>query len=85
MDLARRILRLTRSSSPMEFKPLPVDDPKRRCPDITRARGQLQWQPSVSMEDGLLKTIAWFRQSLETTGPRESRAPGSEGGGGSSR
>lgn len=60
LELAKSVIRLTGSSSPISFKPLPVDDPKRRQPDITRAQQLLQWRPVVSLEKGLLETIAWF-------------------------
>jgi len=45
------------------FKPLPVDDPKVRRPDITRAKEILNWQPKVSLEEGLIKTIDYFRKT----------------------
>jgi UDP-glucuronate decarboxylase len=58
--LAETILRLTGSSSPLVMKPLPVDDPRQRCPDISLARDTLGWQASTPLEDGLKKTIAYF-------------------------
>ncbi len=64
LDLAKTILRVTGSSSPMEFKPLPVDDPKVRCPDISQARRKLGWEPRVGLEEGLTKTLASFRKIL---------------------
>lgn len=63
-DLAERVLRLTGSASPIERRELPRDDPKRRCPDITRARAELGWQPQVDIDDGLERTIDFFRQFL---------------------
>jgi dTDP-glucose 4,6-dehydratase len=63
MDFARKILKLTGSSSKITFKPLPVDDPKTRCPDISKARKLLKWQPGVSVDDGLKRTIDWFRNN----------------------
>ncbi len=57
LDLAERILRLTRSRSRIAFKPLPRDDPRRRRPDIARARRQLGWHPQVSLEEGLERTV----------------------------
>lgn len=62
LALARFILRLSGSKSLIEFRPLPVDDPKVRCPDISRAREVLRWRPAVPLEEGLLKTVEWFRQ-----------------------
>jgi len=59
--LAETILALTGSSSTIERHPLPTDDPTRRRPDITLARQQLGWEPKVPVEDGLRRTIAWFR------------------------
>jgi nucleoside-diphosphate-sugar epimerase len=53
---------LTGSSSPLVFEPLPADDPKVRRPDITRARELLGWHPSISLEEGLTRTIAWFKE-----------------------
>jgi dTDP-glucose 4,6-dehydratase len=61
LELARKIIALTRSSSAIEFRPLPVDDPKVRCPDITRARTALGWEPRITLEEGLGRTIQWFR------------------------
>lgn len=63
MDFARKILKITGSKSKIEFKPLPVDDPKTRCPDITKAKKFLKWQPKVSVDEGLKKTIEWFRKN----------------------
>lgn len=60
IDFARKILKLTGSSSKITFKQLPVDDPKTRCPDITRARQLLKWVPKVSVDEGLRETIEWF-------------------------
>jgi dTDP-glucose 4,6-dehydratase len=63
-DLAKRILRLTGSPSPVVFMPLPQDDPRVRQPDITRARTLLAWEPRVEVDEGLGKTIEWFRAAL---------------------
>ncbi len=59
--LAELIQRLAGSSSPIVLRPLPIDDPHRRCPDISRARQVLGWTPATSLERGLQRTIAWFR------------------------
>jgi len=62
--LARRIVSLTGSTSKLVFEPLPVDDPKVRQPDITRARQLLGWTPRVDVDEGLRRTIAWFREQV---------------------
>jgi dTDP-glucose 4,6-dehydratase len=62
--IARTILRLTGSTSRIVYRPLPVDDPKVRQPDITRARTLLGWAPRVGLEEGLAATIAYFRRKL---------------------
>ena len=61
LEFARLILKLTGSKSEIVFKPLPVDDPKQRRPDITRAKNILGWGPKVDLEIGLQKTIEYFR------------------------
>jgi dTDP-glucose 4,6-dehydratase len=61
-QLAELVLRLTGSRSPIVERPLPTDDPKVRQPDITRARQMLGWEPRVSLEEGLTRTIAYFRE-----------------------
>jgi nucleoside-diphosphate-sugar epimerase len=60
-QLAELVLKLTSSSSPIVERPLPVDDPRVRQPDITRARQLLGWEPAVPLEEGLRRTIAYFR------------------------
>ncbi len=60
-QLAERVLALTNSRSPIVEQPLPVDDPKVRQPDITRARQRLSWEPEVPLEEGLRRTIGYFR------------------------
>ncbi|HEX4562503.1 MAG TPA: UDP-glucuronic acid decarboxylase family protein [Gemmatimonadales bacterium] len=62
-QLAERVIALTGSKSPIVERPLPTDDPKVRKPDITRAKAQLDWEPKISLDDGLRRTIAYF-QSL---------------------
>ncbi|MBI4592964.1 MAG: GDP-mannose 4,6-dehydratase, partial [Candidatus Rokubacteria bacterium] len=64
LELAKRIIRLAGSRSEVVFQPLPVDDPKVRQPDITRARTQLGWEPRVDTDEGLRLTIDWFRKKL---------------------
>jgi len=64
LELAKRIIRLTGSRSEIVFRPLPVDDPKVRQPDITRARTRLGWEPRVDADEGLKLTVDWFRQQI---------------------
>jgi dTDP-glucose 4,6-dehydratase len=64
LELAKRILRLTGSASEIVFRPLPEDDPKVRQPDIARARTVLGWEPRVDTEEGLRRTVDWFRGKL---------------------
>jgi dTDP-glucose 4,6-dehydratase len=64
LELAELVLAATGSDSKIEFGPLPVDDPKVRCPDITRARQQLGWAPKIPLESGLERTLEWFRSEL---------------------
>jgi dTDP-glucose 4,6-dehydratase len=61
LELAQRIRDLCGSQSPIEHRPLPVDDPRTRRPDIRRAQDVLGWQPSISLDDGLRRAITWFR------------------------
>jgi dTDP-glucose 4,6-dehydratase len=61
LELAETIIGLAGSKSPIEHRELPVDDPKQRRPDITRARTVLGWQPEVGLEDGLRRTLEYFR------------------------
>ena len=63
-ELAERIVGLVGSRSRIVERPLPLDDPKVRQPDITRARTLLGWEPKVSLEDGLPRTLAYFRRKL---------------------
>ncbi len=64
LELAKRVQRLTGTRSPIVFQPLPQDDPRVRQPDITRARTLLGWEPRVELDEGLGKTIEWFRAAL---------------------
>jgi dTDP-glucose 4,6-dehydratase len=64
LELAERVLTLTESKSRLVHQPLPVDDPKQRCPDITKARTDLGWEPAVPLEEGLRRTIPHFRRVL---------------------
>lgn len=62
LELAEKIIELTGSSSNIVFKELPVDDPKVRRPDITKAKKELNWEPEIGFEEGLKKAIDWFKQ-----------------------
>jgi UDP-glucuronate decarboxylase len=65
LALAENVIRLTASSSRIEFRPLPADDPRQRQPDITRAQQTLGWTPRWQLEEGLERTIAYFRKLAE--------------------
>ncbi|MGB7624075.1 MAG: UDP-glucuronic acid decarboxylase family protein, partial [Terriglobia bacterium] len=67
LDLAKKIITLTGSRSKIVRKPLPKDDPRQRCPDITLARKKLRWKPTVSLNEGLKKTIGYFEEALSKT------------------
>jgi dTDP-glucose 4,6-dehydratase len=68
LEFARTIQRLTKTRSEIVFKPLPVDDPKVRQPDITKAKTILGWEPKVKLEDGLVRTIDYFRELAKGEG-----------------
>jgi dTDP-glucose 4,6-dehydratase len=63
-QIAETIIRMTGSSSKIVYRPLPTDDPKQRRPDITRARTLLGWEPKVQLEEGLVKTIEYFKTKV---------------------
>ncbi len=63
-ELAEMTVRLTGSRSPIEYRPLPLDDPRQRRPDITRAKQKLGWEPVIGLEEGLARTIEYFRKLL---------------------
>jgi dTDP-glucose 4,6-dehydratase len=65
LQFAEEIRRITGSASEIDWRPLPVDDPKTRQPDITIARRVLGWEPQVSLQQGLEKTIAYFQRLLD--------------------
>jgi len=64
-EIARTIIRLVGAASRIVYRPLPVDDPKQRRPDITRARTLLGWEPTVGLEEGLRKTIDYFKTRVK--------------------
>lgn len=65
LKLAQKIIKLTGARSKIEFKKLPVDDPKTRQPDISLAKRELNWNATIKLEDGLEKTIKWFKGNAE--------------------
>jgi UDP-glucuronate decarboxylase len=73
-QLAETIIALTGSSSKIAYRPLPEDDPKQRCPDISLAQKLLAWAPRVQLRDGLMKTIEYFERLLRSD-PRDERLP----------
>jgi len=70
LEFAERIRALTGSNVPIVFKPLPEDDPKQRCPDITKARRILHWEPEVSLDEGLPRTLEFFRREVAASRAR---------------
>lgn len=64
LKLADKISKLTKSKSKVVFRPLPIDDPRVRMPDISKAKTVLKWEPKNGLEEGLIKTISWFRSNL---------------------
>ncbi|HVZ60198.1 MAG TPA: hypothetical protein VG892_05385, partial [Terriglobales bacterium] len=65
MEFAERIKALTGADVPIIFEPLPVDDPKQRRPDITKARSLFGWEPKISLEEGLDRTLRYFQQEVK--------------------
>ncbi len=64
LELVEKVLKITKSRSKIVYKPLPQDDPVRRCPDITLAKKRLGWQPKTNLEEGLKKTVGYFKRIL---------------------
>jgi len=62
-ELAEKILQMTQSKASIEYRPLPADDPRQRCPDINLAKSELGWQPMIPLDQGLASTIEWFRHN----------------------
>ncbi|MDD3280439.1 MAG: SDR family oxidoreductase [Bacteroidales bacterium] len=65
LELAQKVIEMISSKSKLIFKPLPSDDPMQRCPDISLAKKELNWEPSIQLEKGLLKTIEYFKLLLK--------------------
>jgi len=79
-EIAEMVIELSGSRSEISHQPLPEDDPRQRCPDITRAREVLGWEPQTQVRDGLAKTLTWFSSlAKDQTRPEASSAPRSEG------
>ena len=68
LEFAERVRALVGSKAQIVFKPLPQDDPKQRCPDITKARRILHWEPKVNLEEGLRMTLEYFRERVDAVG-----------------
>jgi dTDP-glucose 4,6-dehydratase len=64
LECAQMVLKVTGSKSPIRYEPLPQDDPKQRCPDISKARRLLQWEPKVDLETGLRKSLDYFKTAV---------------------
>lgn len=64
LELAEKVIKLTGTKSKIVFEPLPADDPKQRQPNITLAKEKLKWEPKIQLEEGLVKTIAYFREMI---------------------
>jgi len=65
LEFAERIRKHFKNPPPIVFEALPQDDPKRRCPDITKAKGVLRWEPKVGLEEGLKTTLAYFKEVFQ--------------------
>ena len=65
-ELADEVVKICGSNSGLEYLPLPQDDPKQRKPDISRAQTLLNWSPSIPLDEGLRKTVAYFRDRVQT-------------------
>jgi UDP-glucuronate decarboxylase len=66
LELAEKVIQLTRSNSKIIYKSLPSDDPMMRQPDISLAKKELKWSPKIELEEGLIKTIEFFKSALES-------------------
>ena len=64
LELAESIIGKTKSESSIRYESLPLDDPKQRCPDITKAKKMLGWEPKIGFEKGINKTISFFKEKL---------------------
>jgi len=64
LELAKKVIKLTKSKSKIIYKPLPLDDPMMRQPDISLAKKELNWSPNIELDEGLLKTIEFFKSVI---------------------
>lgn len=64
LKLAEKVIELTKSKSKLIYKHLPSDDPMQRCPDISLAKKELNWEPSIQLEEGLISTINYFKKVI---------------------
>ncbi len=71
LECAKRVLAVTGSNSSIRYEPLPQDDPKQRCPDITKAKSLLGWEPKIDLESGLKKSLEYFRKAVLEEIPRQ--------------
>src|SRR5437764_4197086 len=76
LEFARQVRAYFPGAEPIVFEPLPQDDPKRRCPDIRKAKRLLGWEPKVRLEDGLQLTIDYFQTQYATQDAKQSRPSG---------
>jgi dTDP-glucose 4,6-dehydratase len=65
LECARKVIAVTCSASKIRFQPLPQDDPRQRCPDISKARRLLGWEPTVDLESGLRLSLEYFRKAVQ--------------------
>ena len=70
LECAQAVLKVTGSRSTVKFEPLPQDDPKQRCPDITKARTLLGWEPKIDLLTGLQLSLEYFRSAVESQAAR---------------
>jgi UDP-glucuronate decarboxylase len=77
-ELANEVVKICNSNSGLEYLPLPQDDPKQRQPDISRAQTLLDWNPTIPLHEGLQKTVAYFKDRMQTAVSEEKAASGAE-------
>src|SRR5262249_20951193 len=71
LEFAEKVRKRFDNAPPIIFEPLPQDDPKQRCPDITKAKRILQWEPKVNLEEGLRSTMAYFKETFAKRAMKE--------------